>query len=595
MSRAPIPKIRLGASADGSACALPPEIATKATAILGRRRTGKTYTMLLLCEQIARVGVPLVVLDPLGVCWGLRVPDGPDKWCVDAIILGGPHADIDVKPDQGEEIGTFLDETDASAIIDLSEFASVSHQRRFAMHLLQRLYKLRHRRRRPIHVAIDEADIFAPQLSGSGLKEGEGSAPGCLAAVDNCVRRGGSLGFGMSLTTQRLAVVSKTVITQCDQMIALSLRGKVEVKLVSDWMASNAPMPDGFGASLPTLKRGRGYVFCPTEQTEAVQLVDFDRRQTLDTSYTPEIGGRPLRAAATARTTSIESLRARLEALAERDEAQKPEKKATAGPSQAEIDDAVRRAFKDGADSILGNVAQLVERASRVAHEARIIESELAGLVARPGPVAEDPASPAPAASLSSVFPKPLSRYAYDAGEEVEPAKAPPAGKAIAARRIARALGMYADLGLNSVSRENVAVVAGMSPASSAFTGHVAALRTAKHIVYPAEGMLAITSEGRVAWDVPQGTHKFGQKDLQAAWMASSALSDAEKRLLGVLLAEHPKALTREQLAGRAGVSHKSSAYTADVARLSTLGIARYPQNGSVALTDLLFPAGLKA
>jgi hypothetical protein len=76
------------------------------------------------------------------------------------------------------------------------------------------------------------------------------------------------------------------------------------------------------------------------------------------------------------------------------------------------------------------------------------------------------------------------------------------------------------------------------------------------------------------------------------AWRDCPALRPAHVRLLDVVIDHHPIAISREDLAEFAGVSPQSSSFRNDVSRRSSFGLIRYPQQGLVAATELLFPAG---
>lgn len=51
---------------------LPREAVTETFAILAKRGVGKTYTASVLVEEMLKAGLPVVVVDPIGVWWGLR-------------------------------------------------------------------------------------------------------------------------------------------------------------------------------------------------------------------------------------------------------------------------------------------------------------------------------------------------------------------------------------------------------------------------------------------------------------------------------------------------------------------------------------------
>jgi DNA helicase HerA-like ATPase len=51
---------------------LPPEAITETFVILGKRGSGKTTTARVLAEELLHINLPVVIVDPTGVWWGLR-------------------------------------------------------------------------------------------------------------------------------------------------------------------------------------------------------------------------------------------------------------------------------------------------------------------------------------------------------------------------------------------------------------------------------------------------------------------------------------------------------------------------------------------
>jgi DNA helicase HerA-like ATPase len=58
----------------GAGLTLPVEAVTETFAILAKRGVGKTYTAAVMVEEMVAAGLPVVVVDPIGVWWGLRSP-----------------------------------------------------------------------------------------------------------------------------------------------------------------------------------------------------------------------------------------------------------------------------------------------------------------------------------------------------------------------------------------------------------------------------------------------------------------------------------------------------------------------------------------
>jgi hypothetical protein len=68
----------------------------------------------------------------------------------------------------------------------------------------------------PLHLVLDEADLWAPQRPIKGWE-------GLLGHIEEVVRRGRVRGFIPWLITQRPAVVHKDVLSQADILIAMKL------------------------------------------------------------------------------------------------------------------------------------------------------------------------------------------------------------------------------------------------------------------------------------------------------------------------------------------------------------------------------------
>ena len=68
--------------------------ASQANAILGIRGSGKTYTGTAIAEQLLEGGVPITVLDPIGVWRFLRVPAKEGGNAYPVVVAGGQHADL---------------------------------------------------------------------------------------------------------------------------------------------------------------------------------------------------------------------------------------------------------------------------------------------------------------------------------------------------------------------------------------------------------------------------------------------------------------------------------------------------------------------
>ena len=138
----------------------------------------------------------------------------------------------------------------------------------------------------PLHLVLDEADLWAPQrvqLDGYDL----------LGRIEEIVRRGRARGFVPWLITQRPAVLHKDVLSQADILVSLKLTSSQDRAAVGRWIEGQADQAEGrrILAALPRLGRGEGWVWAPSDGVLA--RVAFPRIQTFDSSAAPRRAERP--------------------------------------------------------------------------------------------------------------------------------------------------------------------------------------------------------------------------------------------------------------------------------------------------------------
>jgi len=95
----------------GRGIELPIDAVTDTIGVLAVKGAGKTYTFLVLVEEMVKAKIPVVVVDPVGVCWGLRASaDG--KWPGLAVtVLGGRHGDAPLEASAGRVVADLVVET----------------------------------------------------------------------------------------------------------------------------------------------------------------------------------------------------------------------------------------------------------------------------------------------------------------------------------------------------------------------------------------------------------------------------------------------------------------------------------------------------
>ena len=162
---------------------LPLEAVTETFSILAKRGSGKTYTAAVLVEEMLKAGQTVVVADPVGVWWGLRSSADGTGPGLPIAILGGDHADAPLSPEAGAAAADLAAQERLSLVLDLSHFTP-PEQTRFMTLFAERLYRTN---RRPLHLVLDEADQFVPQVPEAGQQpllwepdraSGTGAGPG---------------------------------------------------------------------------------------------------------------------------------------------------------------------------------------------------------------------------------------------------------------------------------------------------------------------------------------------------------------------------------------------------------------------------------
>ena len=101
----------------------------------------------------------------------------------------------------------------------------------------------------PLHLVLDEADLWAPQRRRSR------TARTLLGRIEEIVRRGRVRGFVPWLITQRPAVLHKDVLSQADILVSMKLTSSQDREAVGRWIEGQADRAEGrrILAALPRL------------------------------------------------------------------------------------------------------------------------------------------------------------------------------------------------------------------------------------------------------------------------------------------------------------------------------------------------------
>lgn len=259
---------------------LPLDLVTQTVGILAKKGAGKTYTALVMVEEMLKAGLQVVIVDPIGVCWGLRSSADGKQPGLPIAVIGGDHGDVPLTEDDGALLADIAIREKLSVVLDLSLLRK-KQQTRFMTAFAETLY---HRNRDPLHLVLDEADFFAPQRPMKGQER-------MLGAVEDLVRRGRARGIGITLVTQRSAVLNKDVLTQVECLVTLRTLAPQDRSAVDAWIKEHGDPHKRqiMMASLPSLPIGTAWFWSPG-WLELFKKVEIRERLTFDSSATPKIG-----------------------------------------------------------------------------------------------------------------------------------------------------------------------------------------------------------------------------------------------------------------------------------------------------------------
>lgn len=235
------------------------ELATKVTGAFGIRGSGKSNLMSAVVEQLLDAGIQVIVLDPVGIHFSLRLaPNGKSPSPYKLAVLGGRHGDIVLQPTAGEVVGRALALSNDSCVLDISSMKK-GERIRFSGAFFEAFYEGKKENPSPVLLCLEEAQRFAPQLmfKGSGQEQ-------MLGAVEELAEQGRNFGAGLWLNSLRPQKVNKDVTSLMDLVFGFRLTGVHERKAVKEWLQEKgAEGRDEIDGELPSLQAGHAFVWSP--------------------------------------------------------------------------------------------------------------------------------------------------------------------------------------------------------------------------------------------------------------------------------------------------------------------------------------------
>ncbi|MEM3011735.1 MAG: DUF87 domain-containing protein [Candidatus Hadarchaeales archaeon] len=242
------------------------ELVTGRTAVIGQSGSGKSWTIGVVCEQLCKLNVGFCIVDPEGEYFSLK-----EKF---QVLWAGrsPPADVDLERVDHDRLFRMAVESNIPVILDTSEALD---ERMAVSRLCGALYEVESKLRTPYLLVVEEAEKFAPQR-GRPLQE--------LLEIS---RRGRKRGLGLLLATQRPALVSKDLLSQCNNQILGKLTVEADLEAVSPFFASRRELLE-----LPRLRPGEFFVMGSfVEHGHRVRILP---RETTHGGTTPKLLPKPV-------------------------------------------------------------------------------------------------------------------------------------------------------------------------------------------------------------------------------------------------------------------------------------------------------------
>lgn len=565
---------------------LPANAVTQTFALLGRRGSGKSYAAGKLAEALLDGGAQVVVVDPVGVWYGLRLDArGDTAGGISIPVFGGLRGDIPLEATAGKLVAQLVAEKRTSVVLDVSGFTGAD-QRRFVADFATELLELKKAARSPVMLMFDEAQEFVPQHVRPDHAR-------MVGAMEKLVKLGRNFGVGVTLLSQRPQAVNKDVLNQTEVLMVFQLTGPQERKVIEGWVSDN-----GFGqkelAELPRLQPGHAFLWSP-QWLGKFARVGIGRKRTFDASATPDAGGAPSGEPLGLGPINLDEVRAAMAATIEEAKANDPK---VLREEVARLREAMNSKYwervRDDNTAMREEIKRLRAQQQTIPPGTRInlreIDDQLAALQAEMVQIAGmvDVARSAASEVSRLLDPNPLAgpppRTFAEAASVPAPreARAPApslddigkAGRLILAALAARHP--------TPLTKAQVATLAGYAPNGGGFNNAIGALKT-RGLVERDGDSFALTRAGLAA--APTGERPQSPGDLVNLWC--SKLPGRAKDMLRAIV-QRRAAMTKEELAAAVQMDASGGGFNNYMGMLRSNGLIQKARGGFEAASSLV-------
>lgn len=559
----------------GPGVVFPLDAVTQTFALLAKRGAGKTYAALKLAESMIAVHAQIVAIDPVGKWWSLRLAaDGKKPGC-DIPVFGGHHGDLPLEPGAGKLMADLIVDRTVSAVLDVSLMRK-SERKTFATAFAEQLLlrKKRDRTPEPLHLFLEESQLFVPQRTSRGEER-------MLGAFEDLVKLGRNYGIGATLISQRPQAVNKDVLTQTECLIVLQTIGAQERKALRDWMREVGSDRSEVVDELPSLEIGEAYLWSPG-WLRTFRKIRIGKRWTFDASATPKLGAKRSTAAPRQLDTSeLDELRKMMSEVVERAEQTDPaalrrkvqelqrELSATRTETPTVEPEAISLAhsdgFGEGVESARSMLSRVAERDRKILKAIQELSDTMAIELDSLPPVVRRRATPPPPQKTTVQT----------------SARLPDSDLGGGMLRMMKALASRAPIQLSTAQW---ATLSKLKKTGGTWGAYTSRLKNAGYVAKDGDLWTATVSGIEAAGEVasaPQTT-----AELVSMWRSN--VGSGPSRMLDVLIEEYPESLDRQTLGERVGITASGGTFGAYLSRLKTNGLVEI-SDGQITASRTLF------
>lgn len=574
---------------------------------LGKTRSGKSSKLRLIVEDLLKRREPVCVIDPKGDWWGLKSSASGKRAGFPVVIFGGAHADVPIAADAGAAVAELIATGNRPCIIDVGEF-TVGERTRFFIAFAEMFFKRTRGRR---YLLIDEVHNFAPKGKIASPEAGR-----MLHWANRLASEVAGKGAIVIAASQRPQKVHNDFLTSCETLIACRVIHKADRGAIKDWIDGCADPEAGRQVitELAGMERTEAWVWSP-EIGFGPKRVAFPMFSTFD-SFKPqearrgrlkgwaavdlaEVSAKLASVVQEAQAKDPAVLRRRITELeraleAARRKAPGQEGGAAARPSEQALAAERSRGYEAGVRATRREVTVRLKAArAGLIHgleprQAEIVEAVVKGF-----------------RGLGTLF-RGMIEGIIDEGASTAAEVPPPARPAVPGRSrsapagpgLPAAKSSPADSSEAPLPRGEAAILAACiqypdglrREQLTALTGYKRSSRDAyiqrlsvRGYVSPSGDRIVVTPGGRRA--APDAKPLPTGEALQNYWF--ERLPEGERVILKVLVARHPKAISRDDLSEE--IPYKRSSRDAYLQRLAAKQLIAEPSRGVVCASDVLF------